>query len=539
MLKCLNLRSITGNPCPNLIHVACSEFSVELAAILKVYYCADCTNLRSDLHDHLEAAQMEATEMLKELEDEGKISLNEYKSLEAVAKLLSDQLTEKVDLIEGQQSRIESLETKVNELSRMFANQSCSNLRTEGDKEKQREANSNDSFESAKDSEQERNRRSSTVIEQLNEALRTASRIKPRVAFAGSDLDKSLASNSSRVTIGFPNYEEQEVKAKALSDQSLLLIRVSIAIQPFKGDFTRWSMFLSDFIRTSAKGHYKAYEDMERLRDLIQGEANEMFLTELSDPCAEPIAVLKRLDGFYGVRGSAVRVALDGLTQLSKADKPNDKQRLKTLYTRAKNFALQCDIHNQNSELTSEAVLYILESKMCNEHRYTWKEWAKLNQRSEGVDGVIAFLEDKIRELNLHQTRHMPQFNTTTSVNLAEVTGGQSSSNASVTSDDDSTASSKSSSSRRKKRGDVTCYYCLAKHPLYKCPKFCSLSKELRSEEVARLCICTRCLCSDRHQPEDCSLKLLSCKVEGCLVEEMHPLLHGHSDDQIPTFIFT
>lgn len=542
MLKCLNASNHAKVPCSKLIHVACSEYSEELAACLKVYYCADCTNLKDELHAALEKAEDEAKELLKkatETRGNDKVKLADYQKMEAVATQLGEQLAQKVDIIETQAIDLDNLQAKFDELKKELAI-SQANAHHESEKH----GVGDDSFESFPSSEAEHSRRPDTVLNRLNETLRKAAKIKPpiRVTFADNKLDQSTSSTSSRVTIGYPNYEEHEAKATALNDQSLLLIRASIVIQPFKGDITRWSMFVSDFIRTSAKGHYRAYEDMERLRDLIQGEANEMFLTELSDPFAEPIAILKRLEEFYGVRGSAVRVALDSIIQLSRIEKSNDKQRLKNLYTRAKHFALQCEIHSQTSELTSEAVLYILESKMFNEHKDAWRDWAKFNHKSDGAEGIIGFLEEKIRELNLVQIR-MPQYNATAAVNLADISEASSSnpvaSNAQVTSDDESTTSSKSSSSLKKRRGDVTCYLCQKKHPLYKCPKFCSLDHDKRMEEVNRLLICKRCLCSDQHQPDECSLKLLKCKVDDCSIKDTHPLLHGHSAEQIPSFIYT
>ncbi|KAL7033360.1 hypothetical protein ACKWTF_007558 [Chironomus riparius] len=110
-----------------------------------------------------------------------------------------------------------------------------------------------------------------------------------------------------------------------MSEMSLSLLRSSIAKPlPFQGDVTTWALFPSDLKRTSSRGHYREIEDMERLRELINGQALSMFGPELSDPFAEPVKVLRRLDEFYGVRGNAVRVSLDRVLALGKIDKITD-----------------------------------------------------------------------------------------------------------------------------------------------------------------------------------------------------------------------
>ncbi|KAL7039564.1 hypothetical protein ACKWTF_000025 [Chironomus riparius] len=423
MLKCMNLEAAGNKPCANIIHAKCTGYDLGVLPHFTGYYCTDCTTGSSELH-----------QKMSEIEEQAKISAGkaaaskssdtikkeEHEALKTMAEKLANQLEDKVEKIKQQAAEMEAqkLVAKRQEEELKFLQEAVSKMTSE---------------RSSSGSQQNFN---STFLERLNETLRlaegfdesTTNHTRPIPAnIQGRAPNNSSINNSTfnvaNTSTGWPNYDEQQRIADHHDDHRLMLLRASLAKPvPFDGDVTKWATFLSEFIRTSVRGSFRDFEDMDRLRELVIGEARDMFVTELSDPCAEALSTLKRLDDFFGVRGNAVRVAMDRITQLPRVDKSTDKQKLTGLYTQAKQFALQCRIHNQQHELASQAILFIIESKMFSDHVKLWRQWVKTCNKYEDVDGVIAFLEDQIRDLSFKNNR--TKTGITANVNTTDVTGG-------------------------------------------------------------------------------------------------------------------
>jgi hypothetical protein len=373
MLKCMNLSAIGKNPCQNVIHVSCAGYDPSIIPHMSGFFCTDCTTASSDIHQRMEqiekAAKEAATTALKKAQQG--VSTQEYEELKAVAGKMQQQLKESVE-------KLTSTAAENDRLHKTIASQEASLKRHEMELKRlndmvARLASGHQTSSSALAAGN--SRFSSTFIDQLNETVQQAERINSgssnppqnRVSHTQHHNSSSIAASAfdaSQSQQGWPDYIEQHRLASEQDEHTLLLVRASLAKPvPFDGDVTKWAVFLSEFVRTSSRGYYRDFEDMDRLRELIIGEAHDMFVTELSDPCAEALQTLMRLDEFFGVKGSPVRVALDRLTQLPRIDKANDRSKLKNLYTCAKQFALQCRIHKQETELASESTIFILESK--------------------------------------------------------------------------------------------------------------------------------------------------------------------------------
>jgi len=542
----MNLTAPGNKPCGNIIHVKCAGYDLGVLPHMTGFFCTDCTTGSSSLHtkmSEIEEKAKSAAEAAKASSSSSMISKEEYEEMKKMAEKLADQLKEKVDKMARQAAELDAQklvsqrqETELKQLQEVVSKMATDRSRAGSQRE----------FHS-------------TFIDRLNDTLRLAEGVEdtsilpPRPhpnniqvnATHNSSINNSTF-NASNTNTGWPNYDEQQRIADQSDDHRLMMLRSSLAKPvPFEGDVTKWATFLSEFVRTSVRGSYRDYEDMDRLRELITGEARDMFVTELSDPCAEASITLKRLDDFFGVRGNAVRVAMDRITQLPRVEKSTDKQKLTGLYTQAKQFALQCRIHNQQHELASQAILFIIESKMFNDHVKAWRQWTKTNNKFEDVDGVIAYLEEQIRDLSFKNNR--PKAVVTASVNATEVTGGLDDGGTQSQSPSTSYGSAKTHDKSRKKGNgkkknryaNCECFLCKEKHPFYKCPQLIASNDAKRVEVINRLQICSRCLCSNKHKVEDCPNKCLRCYISGCSVKNKHPLLHGHPNDQLPSFTTT
>lgn len=544
MLKCMNLSGNGKKPCQNIIHVICSGYDLDIVPHLSEFYCDECTTSNSELHTKFQEIIDQAKQAAKE--SAKVISTQEYEQIKELAERLANQLKEKVDRISQQSAEIEAQKaiTQRQELELRQLQETVTNMAAERSRTGSNVVINQRGFHS-------------TLIDRLNDTLRLAegvedsTTIHPQPAQMRVPVDNNNPSsinnstfNVANTSTGWPNYIEQQRAADQYDDHKLMLLRSTLAKPvPFEGDVTKWATFLSEFVRTSVRGSFRDFEDMDRLRDLVKGEARDMFVTELSDPCADALVTLKRLDDFFGVRGNAVRVAMDRITQLQRVDRATDKQKMTALYTQSKQFALQCRIHSQQHELASQAILYIIEGKMFGDHVKAWRPWTKCNNRFEDVDGVIAFLEEQIRDLSF---KNRPKPSITANVNTADVTGGLQEGETQNLTPSTSGSSNKSKDKSRKgankkknRYADCECFQCKQKHPFYKCPEFISFNNQRRVEVITRLKICSRCLCSNKHKVEDCPNKCLRCYVTGCEVRNKHPLLHGHTNDQIPALTTT
>jgi hypothetical protein len=205
----------------------------------------------------------------------------------------------------------------------------------------------------------------------------------------------------------YPDYKEQEAEANKLNVEELGMVRMNIAkCKQFTGVASDWASFKTRFVQSSKRGHYRAIEDMERLKDLIQGEALLMFKTELWNPFANPLDFLKELDQFYGKEANPVRQQLSVIASLKRIEKQHDKVNLLELLSAIKHYALLCRQFAQTGELTAESSLYMIESKMFEDHVTRWRKWIKKNGKPRSVDGIAAFLEEQLKRINERSSTH-------------------------------------------------------------------------------------------------------------------------------------
>ncbi|KAG5666490.1 hypothetical protein PVAND_014514 [Polypedilum vanderplanki] len=540
MLKCMNARGKSNVPCKNIIHAKCVGVEENMARLFSNYYCTDCTTSDEELHQEMDAIEAKAKFEYEDSQNKNKhVSIQEYEKLKNYATKLSEELRIKTEVANANASTNAQMQVKIDSLSveNKALKERLTMLENKQSHAPTKKINPHDI----------NNLSPTSLFRHFDDTLHHAEGahdLGDRTQEASKFHSTTFSAPSNNQNNKWPDYDKQTSEAAIQNESSLLLVRASLAKpQQFTGDVTKWPTFLSEFVRTSARGFYRDYEDIDRLRELIQGEAREMFVAELSDPCAETLPTLKRLDDFFGVKGNAVRISLDRITQMSKIEKQYHKDSLVKLYTNLKSYILQCRVHKSEHELESQATLFIVESKMCNEHVMSWRSWVKLNQKGENVHGVVAFLEDQIRDLNLRSKPTKPNIKASVHA-TTQVTGGQTQDSPPVQHRDGPNSSNKSEhrrgnrNSRGRGRGrgrggkkdysDYPCFHCKEKHPFFDCPQFLNEEVAKRIEIVNKLHICTRCLCNDRHKADNCYNRMPRCYVNGCDIKNTHPKLHNH-----------
>lgn len=539
MLKCMNVKAVGDLPCQHLVHVKCLVgLDAFLVSHISKYYCIECTtnfpHIAKEMEGIIDAARQDLERQNASLESNSDIAsmslqiTSLQKQLESMQNLLREQLSE----TEFLEKRLVDAEADNRRLKGLIHTSSSDKASRKSLSE------TNLMYTTAVGSQVPSHSKSSlNITTELEDQVRQRRSKRPlnstsfpgNVTFNISRSESSIHDTSYFSSSVCPDYATQEEKASLTPETTLALMRSSIAKpQPFSGDITKWTIFRTDFVRTSSRGHYRAIEDMDRLRELIQGEARELFLPELTDPYADPLNILQHFDDFYGVRGNAVRVSLDRVTALSKMDKISDKDQLKALYIHAKQFAAQCRSNDQESELTSQAVLYLFESKLHPDLIKLWRIWLRDTHGVENVDSLIKFLEDRIKELNFAPVKSKA----VSSIHFTDATGGLDAATVSVSQDD------KKQTKREKRLAKIKCFKCTNEcHPFWKCPVLIKAASSMRAQIVNELHVCVRCLSSTKHIASNCPNKLHPCRVPECLVQNKHPLLHGHPDDKIKRFV--
>jgi hypothetical protein len=159
----------------------------------------------------------------------------------------------------------------------------------------------------------------------------------------------------------------------------------------------------------------------------------------------------------------------------------------------------------------------------------------------ESVDAVVSFLEEKIRALNFGLPKQLEA--TATRIHATDVidgrappdsSGSEQSSECSESESDSSDSPKRRNKAKNAKYKKTRCFKCPEKnHPFFRCPVMIKASLSERLKIVDELHICVRCLSSINHTASDCPNKIMRCYVSECQVKRKHPLLHGHSNDEI------
>ena len=351
-------------------------------------------------------------------------------------------------------------------------------------------------------------------------------------SLSSDDPNNQYATFIAESATAYPDYEAQEANANSLGTERLALLRAHITDpQPFSGDVATWATFRTLFVGSSRRGHYRAVEDMERLRKLITGDAYRMYGTEIVDAFAHPVTVLKKLDNFYGIKGNAVRHHLDSIWNLKRVDKVNDRELLLNLFATVKQYALLCRQYNQSAELTAESSLLLIENRMHQDHVVSWRNYAATNNMPLSVDTIIIFLEEQLRIIQQKPIANKIK-STNDHVLVSHSTGGQEERR--NTSFEQKRKRSSQSSAPKPHR----CFNCKEEHPLFKCPQLSNASVPERIETIKKLKVCECCLSAKRHNAASCTRER-KCPVMGCNITKKHPLLHGHPNNLIKDFVFS
>lgn len=412
-LMCCN----STKPCRNKSHVSCAGLTSNVTKFLSIWYCKDCTECNEQMKNKLLHEIRRANEISKLIADfqNGKADPVVYAELLESKTVACEEATEEL------KACIERIDIQGREMAEK--DKLLANLQAKINEETRNKAvvGNTAGFSRQEDD---------TLIK-LREALENSRRHRERNAtfLNGDDFEHQQHYNASILEAAhtYPDYDEQEREAELLTTGQLALLRRHITNPPvFHGDVGHWATFKTLFVCSSRRGHYRAVEDMERLRKLIGGDALKMYGPEIMDLFSHPTMILRKLDHFYGTKGNAVRHHLTQLMQLPRVDNPNNKDKLLNLFSNVKQYALICRQNNQIAELSAESSLLVIESRMCDEHLVKWRDWTALKNMEVEVDAIIAYLEEQLRKIQ--QKSHSITSNSSTTSS----TGGQQSNSLSL-----------------------------------------------------------------------------------------------------------
>jgi len=553
LLSCCN----PNEQCKNIAHATCSNLNPEMINFLSFWYCKSCLEQEPELNaaygEELTGAiaistlfQLISTRQIKPSELPGLMKQKDNTTRAAI------ELSNALDELEVKDSKLLEAQQQIESLKRQLEQQKPATMSQFTPVATQAQSGSASNVLSLDEVVQRarRRRESSELFEReqpnvvgfnlpstsQSQRYSTPFPHAPNDATIGSlnsdDPNNHYATFIAESANSYPDYDAQEENANALGTDRLALLRAHITDpQPFSGDVATWATFRTLFVGSSRRGYYRAVEDMERLRKLIIGDAYRMYGTEIVDAFAHPVTVLRKLDNFYGIKGNAVRHHLDSIWNLKRVEKVNDRDLLLNLFATVKQYALLCRQYNQIAELTAESSLLLIENRMHQEHVVTWRNYATNNKLPLSVDTIILFLEEQLRTIQQKPIANKPK-NANDHVLLAHSTEGHE-------------ARKNTSYEQKRKRGNKSsapkphkCFNCQEEHPFFKCPQLSSVSVPERVELVKRLKVCECCLSAKRHNAASCTRER-KCPVMGCEIRKKHPLLHGHSNNQIKDYVFS
>jgi hypothetical protein len=504
MLQCCNISAL----CENRVHVSCSLFDPFQAQFLNFWFCATCVDgddtggLKAKLSKEMEKARSIAGLVVRL--KMGEVDLDVLLSNESAFLELTEELEKDVECVKNLRITLSEREAALAALKA-----ENSSLREKSSSMTSSTSSRLPAFSSILN--KSRRERESAV----NFALPSTNSTR----YSSHNLASTFNVSSTTHTLAdmthlYPDYDAQERLANETKPERLAIMRDTLAkLVPFTGDVSQWASFKTSFVQSSARGCYRAIEDADRLRTLIQGDALKMYSPEIMHPFANPTDILKTLDRFYGLQGNALRHHLDVITHLRKVESRNDRSAILDLFASVKQYGLLCRQYKQETELIAESSLYAIESRMSDDLVTQWRRWVQKNNSTVSVDGIAAYLEEQMKRINERASINpsaVPQI-------LTIASGGN------------------SQRSRVGKR--MECLNCCAQHPFWKCPDLSRATLSERQSIVRRLQMCENCLAFSNHDASNCSRRTPVCPVAGCSKTRLHPLLHGHDDREIQRYI--
>lgn len=515
MIYCCNL----AKPCTIKAHVSCANLRSELISHMKFWYCQDCCIKDPALKTQWDAEENRINSMAQ--------------STESVNDKVAEELERCLEELDDKESKLQEATQLIAQLQRQLQEQIAINHAPQPSTSNVNTQSSHVRLDSLLERARQRREHRDIAGGFVHGTAFDSTRNNLSAFMDETVHQQEYATMIADAANAYPDYIAQEARALEKTSEQLAFIRSHITDpKPFDGDVTAWGTFKTIFVGSSSRGHFRAIEDMERLRRLIVGDAFRMYGPEIMEPFAHPTSILKKLDNFYGVKGNAVRHHLQLIQRSPRIAKINNREAILNLFASVKQYALLCRQYNQSYELTAESTILIIEGKLHDDQINHWRSWANTNGYIPGVDAIIAYLEDQLRQI---QQRVSTQTKgATEQVFATAVTGGQSSAETSS----DSKKSSRSSKKGQSKKRPVKCFSCKEEHPFWKCPQLCRVPVAERIELVKRLKVCENCLKAKRHKTENCTNEGIKCPVVNCQIQKRHPILHGHSDDQVKELLY-
>ncbi|XP_055622287.1 uncharacterized protein LOC129765875 [Toxorhynchites rutilus septentrionalis] len=277
------------------------------------------------------------------------------------------------------------------------------------------------------------------------------------------------------------------------SDWTIYLKRLSLTTLPrFSGASKDWPKFKKTFHDTTAEGGFSNLENLNRLEQVLKGDAYKTVQQLMINSENVP-KIIEKLEECFGRKDLVYKELLNDLRRIKK----DSRTVVPDISDALDNMVVNMEALGQKEYLRDHRLIEEIIEKLPYTIQVKWVEVIQSNTS-------IPTLNDLNKWLLPHSriARMMPKSNNSVST------------------------------TERKPRVNVhqtmKCALCSASHRLFQCKNFKQMKTLERREFLAKKGICFKCLNSNDHIMRNCSMKGI-CGIDGCN-KEHNRLLHQRSE---------
>ncbi|XP_055615096.1 uncharacterized protein LOC129761402 [Toxorhynchites rutilus septentrionalis] len=277
------------------------------------------------------------------------------------------------------------------------------------------------------------------------------------------------------------------------SDWTIYLKRQSLTTLPrFSGASKDWPKFKKTFHDTTAEGGFSNLENLNRLEQVLKGDAYKTVQQLMINSENVP-KIIEKLEECFGRKDLVYKELLNDLRRIKK----DSRTVVPDISDALDNMVVNMEALGQKEYLRDHRLIEEIIEKLPYTIQVKWVEVIQSNTSIPTLNDLNKWLLPHSRIARMMQK-----------------------SNNSV------------STTERKPRVNVhqtmKCALCSASHRLFQCKNFKQMKTLERREFLAKKGICFKCLNSNDHIMRNCSMKGI-CGIDGCN-KEHNRLLHQRSE---------
>ena len=275
----------------------------------------------------------------------------------------------------------------------------------------------------------------------------------------------------------------------------------------FSGIRKEWAFFKGVYQDTSMKGKFSPWENVNRLRNALKGDAKNLVWDKLMYS-SNAEAIMSELEQEFGKPAALVTELMNELFESKRIEKVNDKN-LVSFSIKVKDYVATCKSLNREVDLQNEHGLTMLSLKLGSTNYFQpWQRKKNVNQ-DLNLEDFANFLQEKVREMPV--VISSPKDDTRPQ-NPKQFKGRH---------------NTHQSSDNNDGKRTFSCYKCKQEHPIFKCPEFKALKVPERWNFVREKKLCVGCL-RHTHSISACPT-MRKCNIDGC-TKAHNRFLHSNTE---------